>query len=73
MSPETTESGADERRANPERIPAFVDGTFAIVITILVLEISVLMASFPSEEIARQSDRYRQHGGQRNIPGDGDP
>ena len=39
--PETGATGATERRAKPERIPAFVDGTFAIIITILVLEINV--------------------------------
>src|SRR6056297_4099081 len=44
MTPMTTqpfESGAAERQASPDRIPAFVDGTFAIIITILVLEINV--------------------------------
>ncbi len=32
---------ADERKSNPDRIPAFVDAVFAIIITILVLEIKV--------------------------------
>jgi len=41
MTAESSETSAEERRRNPERIPAFVDGTFAIIITILVLEIGV--------------------------------
>ena len=41
MTAESSETSAEERRGNPERIPAFVDGTFAIIITILVLEIGV--------------------------------
>jgi uncharacterized membrane protein len=41
MTAESSETSAEERRGNPERIPALVDGTFAIIITILVLEIGV--------------------------------
>ena len=32
---------AEQRRADPERVKAFTDGVFAIIITILVLEIGV--------------------------------
>ncbi|MGI9624216.1 MAG: TMEM175 family protein [Acidimicrobiales bacterium] len=41
MAPESPETSAEERRGDPDRIPAFVDATFAIIITILVLEIGV--------------------------------
>ncbi len=34
-------SAAAQRRGDPERVKAFTDGVFAIIITILVLEISV--------------------------------
>ncbi|MGB9374210.1 MAG: TMEM175 family protein, partial [Jiangellales bacterium] len=34
-------SAAQERRGSPERVKAFGDGVFAIIITILVLEIGV--------------------------------
>ena len=34
-------TSAEERHSSPERIPAFVDATFAIIMTILVLEIGV--------------------------------
>jgi uncharacterized membrane protein len=34
-------SPAESRRGNPDRVAAFTDGVFAIIITILVLEISV--------------------------------
>src|SRR6056297_1628704 len=56
MTPMTTqpfESRAAERQASPDRIPAFVDGTFAIIITILVLEIRV--PSNLSEQSLRQA------------------
>ena len=32
---------AETRRGNPERVTMFTDGVFAIIITILVLEIGV--------------------------------
>ena len=38
---ETVETAAQERRGSPDRVVAFTDGVFAIVITILVLEITV--------------------------------
>jgi uncharacterized membrane protein len=41
MTAESSATSAEELRKNPQRIPAFVDGTFAIIITILVLEIGV--------------------------------
>lgn len=53
MATQPTDTGPTERRANPERIPAFVDGTFAIIITILVLEIGV--PSNLSEQSLRQA------------------
>lgn len=41
MTTDPSDTGETERRRNPERVPAFVDGTFAIIITILVLGVSV--------------------------------
>ncbi|MFW2332254.1 TMEM175 family protein, partial [Ilumatobacter sp.] len=41
MSDEAHASAQQERRRNPDRVTAFVDAVFAIVITILVLEINV--------------------------------
>ena len=41
MTADSSETSTAERRGNPEPISAFVDGTFAIIITILVLEIGV--------------------------------
>ncbi|MGI9616239.1 MAG: TMEM175 family protein [Acidimicrobiales bacterium] len=38
---DTNDIAAAERRGDPDRIPAFVDATFAIIMTILVLEIGV--------------------------------
>ncbi len=38
---EVPASGRTQRRGNPERVKAFADGVFAIIITILVLEIGV--------------------------------
>jgi uncharacterized membrane protein len=40
-SPPDTETERDRRRGDPDRVKAFTDGVFAIIITILVLEISV--------------------------------
>ena len=39
----TSESmtAVEQRRADPDRVKAFTDGVFAIIITILVLEIGV--------------------------------
>jgi uncharacterized membrane protein len=39
--PPDTETDRSSRRGNPDRVTAFTDGVFAIIITILVLEISV--------------------------------
>jgi uncharacterized membrane protein len=39
--PQGEETARERRRGNPDRVIAFTDGVFAIIITILVLEISV--------------------------------
>jgi uncharacterized membrane protein len=39
--PPDTETARSSRRGDPDRVRAFTDGVFAIIITILVLEISV--------------------------------
>ncbi len=39
--PPDTDTDRNRRRGDPERVKAFTDGVFAIIITILVLEISV--------------------------------
>ena len=36
MTKPATDAAAVERRGDPERIPAFVDATFAIILTILL-------------------------------------
>ena len=41
MDDGTAPTAAEQRRNNPDRIPALVDGTFAIIMTILVLEVGV--------------------------------
>ena len=41
MNDRTDPTAAEERRSSPDRILALVDGTFAIIMTILVLEIGV--------------------------------
>jgi uncharacterized membrane protein len=52
-SADPPETETTERRASPDRVPAFVDGTFAIIITILVLGIGV--PSDLSEQSLRQA------------------
>jgi uncharacterized membrane protein len=53
MTTHSSDTGVLERREDPGRVPAFVDGTFAIIITILVLGIGV--PSDLSEQSLRQA------------------
>jgi uncharacterized membrane protein len=49
QSPPDAETERDRRRGDPDRVKAFTDGVFAIIITILVLEIAV------PEDLSEQS------------------
>ncbi len=53
MAIETSDGNAEHRRNDPSRVVAFSDGVFAIIITILVLEIGV--PSNLSEQSLRQA------------------